>query len=238
MILSVPIATDVIMNGHYLGTVSKDGQKELILKGGKGSLGNLSLKDLSKDGNFDDIPNEIGKGELKDIKLIFKLQADVIFLGYPNAGKSSLLNELTNSDVKTANYAFTTLEPQLGMMDDIVLMDLPGLIEGAHEGKGLGTKFVKHTESSKLLVHMVSLDNDDPWKIYQGLRQEIKDIDPKLAAKPELVVLTKSDEASAEKIKNTVKEFAKHKIKTFAVSIIDDLAIGVLKKAIKDSLQK
>lgn len=237
VVLELPLTTDVILNGKYLGTVSKDGQKEMILKGGKGSLGNISLKHESKDGYFDDIVNEVGEAETGELKLVFKLLSDVIFLGYPNAGKSSLLNELTNSHVKTANYAFTTLEPQLGMLDDIILMDLPGLIEGTHEGKGLGTKFVKHTESAKIMVHMVSLENEDPWAIYSSLRKELENIDPKLAAKPELVVLTKTDEATPETISKAVKSFSKHKIKTETVSIIDDEAIEKLKTAIKEKLK-
>lgn len=236
MILQVPLTTDVYVNDHLYTTIDKHNQKVMLLKGGKGSLGNISLKKISADGYFEEIKNDVGDGKNADVRLVYKMQADAMFLGYPNAGKSSMLNELTNAVAKTAGYAFTTLEPQLGMLDGYILMDLPGLIAGTHAGKGLGTRFVKHTEIPRLLIHMVSLENENIWEIYSTLRKELELISAQLAAKPELVVLTKTDEVDDKTLKKAIATFKKHKIKVETVSIIDDDAIENLKKAIKEKL--
>jgi GTP-binding protein len=187
-------------------------------------------------------------GSTKDLVLILKLQSDVIFIGLPNAGKSSMLNLLSDANAKIAAYAFTTLEPQLGLMDGIKLMDLPGLIEGTFEGKGLGTRFVKHTETSRLVAHFISLENmksteginskDEPdlMENYKVMRKEIENIDPKLFAKPELVVLTKTDSVEPSLVKKGEKIFQEIGVPVVSVSIIDDAAIAKLRAKIKEML--
>lgn len=229
LILKLPLVTDIYVDGVFYKSITEHGQRELILKGGKGALGNMSLKKLSKDGYIEDIPNEAEKGRIAELKLILKLKSDVIFLGFPNAGKSSLLNELSNANVKIADYAFTTLEPQIGLMDGVILMDLPGLIEGTSEGKGLGTSFIKHTETAKLVLHTVSLEEPNALETYFNLREEIKKLSTELYTKEELVVLTKYDSISKDELEKIQKEFKKKKIETIAVSILDDNSITTLK---------
>lgn len=229
--LLVPLTTEVEMRGELIAKITEDGQIFKVLSGGLGAYGNISLRR-----QHDSIDGDPDRSESKNakIKLILKLKSDVIFIGYPNAGKSSILNSLTRNTVKTADYAFTTLEPQLGMMDGVLLMDLPGLIEGAHEGKGLGIEFVKHTEYSKLLAHFVSLENSNPFDVYTTLREEIRKISLDLYNKKEIVVLTKSDEVSPEIAKIAEKIFKKKGIEVISCSIIDDDSLAKLKAKFKE----
>lgn len=229
--LLVPLTTEVIIDGEVRFKIEKNGQREKILSGGRGTLGNLSIKMH---------PYRLGateeerQGEKAEVTLVLKLSADIIFIGYPNAGKSSLLNKLTNAKAKTAAYEFTTLEPQTGHMGSIKLMDLPGLIDGTHDGKGLGTAFVQHTENCKMIAHLVSLESDTPVKRYQELRKEIKLISETLYNKKEVVLLTKSDESTPAKAKSAIKKFEKLGLPVVACSILDDESID----AVKDFLEK
>lgn len=234
VVLMVPLVTEVHVNNRTPFRISKHGQKELILPGGRGGYGNITIyKHLEVELN-----GEPELGRTKDLVLVLKLQSDVIFIGLPNAGKSSMLNALSDAKAKIAAYAFTTLEPQLGLMDGIRLMDLPGLIEGTYTGKGLGTKFVKHTETSKMVVHFVSMEDPDLMASYQSIRTEIQNIDPKLFVKPELVVLTKTDTVEPELVKSAEKLFEKIKVPVLSVSIIDDASIAQLREKIKAMLGK
>jgi len=230
--LMVPLVTEVHVKNRVPFRISKHGQREMVLAGGRGGYGNVTIyKHLAENLNSEPVA-----GDTKELTLILKLQADVIFIGLPNAGKSSMLNSLSDANAKIAAYAFTTLEPQLGLMDGIRLMDLPGLIEGTYEGKGLGTRFVKHTETSRLTAHFVSLENLDILESYKSIRTEIENIDPKLFAKPEIVVLTKTDSVDAEAIKKAEKIFKKLGVPVVSVSMIDDASIAKLREEIKKML--
>ncbi|HOU76162.1 MAG TPA: 50S ribosome-binding GTPase [Candidatus Dojkabacteria bacterium] len=232
----VPIKT-VIYNeeGEEVGVISEVGQKQLIVKGGACGRGNRYFhKKIGKEGRYK--ATEGKPGEVKIIKLVLELYSDVIFIGYPNAGKSSLLNEITNAKVKVADYEFTTLKPQLGRLDGIVLMDLPGLIVGTHIGKGLGMSFLKHTKSSKLLLHIVSLENNDCFKSYQEMWKELIKIDKSLKNKKELIVLTKHDLVTKDVISENLKRFQKEKKECVVVSIHDYDALESLKLKIKKLL--
>ena len=136
----------------------------------------------------------------------WKLIADVGFIGYPNAGKSSLLNELTAAKSKVANYPFTTLEPNLGVYYDLVLADIPGLIEGASSGKGLGIKFLRHTERTKILFHLVSAESEDPLKDYYAVIKELMTYNEELLKKPEYIFLAKSDLVDEKVLKEKIAE--------------------------------
>jgi GTP-binding protein len=232
--LVVPLTTEIYFGDELFGKVEEHDQVIKVLEGGRGSYGNVFLK-IQPDEELSDAHRVNAKA---DVTLVMKLKSDVIFIGYPNAGKSSMLNELTNAKAKIAAYAFTTLNPQLGLMDGYRLMDLPGLIEGTYEGKGLGTRFVKHTEYSNLVAHFVSMENENPVAMYKSMRAELKRISEDLYSKREFIVLSKTDESDPNKIKLVTKEFNELGLDVVACSIIDENSIAQLKAKIIELLKK
>ena len=222
-VVTVPEGTYVYNERNEpITKVIEHGTTKVVAKGGQGGLGNHHFRR----GQFmtADKFTEGKPGEEFLLNLVLKIRSDVIFIGYPNAGKSSMLNELTNADAKVAAYAFTTLDPQLGDADGIRLLDLPGLIEGTHEGKGLGTRFVKHTENTKLVAHFVSVENDDVNATYESMRAELERIDTGLAKKPEVLVLTKSDELDKDELAAKVDLMKKYNLPIITTTILDDSA--------------
>lgn len=194
-------------------------QRILICKGGIGGKGNFELKSPRKT-----TPMHAQKGmpgQEKHFKVELKFIADFGLIGLPNAGKSSLLNELTNANVKTAEYPFTTLEANLGMYNRKVIADIPGLIEGASEGKGLGIKFLKHIEKVKLLLHCVPADSEDLLKDYETVRKELGKYNPKLLEKKEIIILTKSDLIEEKELQKKISRLKKLKKQIIPVSIHD-----------------
>ncbi len=235
LILSVPIGTVI----HNL-TIQKDqeitkvGQEILIAKGGIGGRGNSYFRSAT---NTSPKKCEEGKpGEEFELKLELRLIADVGLIGLPSAGKSSLLNELTAAHAKVGEYHFTTLEPNLGAMGKIILADIPGLIEGASQGKGLGIKFLRHIQRTRVLIHCLSLESNNLWRDYQVVRQELEKYNPELIKKKELILLTKSDLLKKEELDKKTKEL-KRKLKSsqkiLAVSIYDWESLEKLQLAIK-----
>ena len=195
--LTVPVGTVIDFGGvretkelHYVGARLK------IATGGMGGRGNFLFRSSRNTSpkQFD----EGKEGEEVGLHLTLKLIADVGFVGLPNAGKSSLLNALTNAKSRVANYAFTTLEPHLGAYYELILADIPGLIEGASEGKGLGIKFLKHVERTRVLFHLVSVENEDVVSVYRTVREELGKYNAELLQKTEYVFLSKSDLVSPE----------------------------------------
>lgn len=204
------------------------GQRELVAKGGRGGRGNFLFRSAT---NISPKEFEEGKpGESFEIRLELKMIADVGFIGLPNVGKSSLLNELTNAESKVANYPFTTLEPNLGVYYHLILADIPGLIEGASEGKGLGTKFLRHIERTKILFHLVSADLTDPLVDYNTVRNELKTYNNLLAEKPEYIFITKSDVATENAVEKIKKSFQKIGKEAVPISIIDSASLNNVKK--------
>jgi GTP-binding protein len=208
----------------------KPGQEILLVKGGKGGKGNDFFKSSTNVSPRQFQPGLDGK--MRQFKLIMRLIADFGFIGLPNAGKSSLLNELTAANVKTANYPFTTITPNLGSLYGTILADIPGLIEGAHEGKGLGSRFLKHIEKVKAVLHCVASDSEDMVKDYETIRHELAEFNPKLAEKPEIILITKLDLVTPAELKKLVTKMKKKNKDVYTVSIHDLDSIENLKKII------
>jgi GTP-binding protein len=202
--------------------VTRDAEKVLLLRGGRGGLGNqyfrkgqvATLREFTSG----------KKGEEFNGFFELQLQTDVVFIGLPNAGKSSMLNALSNASVKVGSYPFTTLTPHLAKAGRLTLLDLPGLIEGTTEGKGLGTRFMKHAKSARLVAHFLSLESDDLQRDYDVIRKELELIDPALIAIPELIILTKKDLLADAEIKKRMKQLkTKSRIETASVYDYDGL---------------
>ncbi len=225
LIIKLPIGS-IITNIESGGFVSLDraGQKELLLKGGPGGFGNERFKS-----SINTTPEKATKGKLAEkgnFKIELELFADAGLIGMPNAGKSSLLNMITNSQAKIGSYQFTTLDPNLGNFYGFTLADIPGLIEGASEGKGLGIKFLRHIKRTKMLIHLVSLENKNPTEIYKKIRNELKSYDESLIEKEEIIILTKTDLTKDKKeIEKVKKEFLKLKKPVYTLSLYDDKSI-------------
>ncbi|MBU2220408.1 GTPase ObgE [Patescibacteria group bacterium] len=234
IIIKVPVGTVAHVSGNpdpY--EVLSEGQRILLLKGGIGGLGNAHFK-----GATNQNPTEftVGKpGQSGDIHITLKLIADAGLIGFPNAGKSSLLNALTRAQSKIGAYPFTTLDPHLGDFYGYILADIPGLIEGASEGRGLGSRFLKHIERTGFLVHLVSAEQEDPISAYRAIREELAAYDPALAEKPELVVLSKVDildEKDRDTLQKTLSEAVGKRV--VPLSLADD----ELLKAFSDTLSQ
>jgi len=231
LIVQVPFGTVIHdLDKNTMEEITSIGQKILMAKGGRGGKGNFHFRSPSNTS-----PKEFEEGKLgnfRNLRLELKMMADIGFIGLPNAGKSSLLNELTNAKAKVANYAFTTLEPNLGAYYDLILADIPGLIEGASLGKGLGIKFLRHIERTKELFHLISAESDNPVIDYKSIRAELKKHSEELAKKPESVFLSKSDEISKEELSKKIKAFKDKGINVEPISILYDDGLEPIKKAL------
>jgi GTP-binding protein len=214
----------------------QDGERVLALKGGRGGLGNEHFKASTNTSPKEWTPGK--EGEEADFHVELRLVADVGFVGLPNAGKSSLLNVLTNAQAKIGNYQFTTLEPNLGEMHGFILADIPGLIEGASEGKGLGHKFLRHITRTRTIVHCISVENEDVAATYEIIRTELEEYGNELASKGELVVLTKSDETTPEDLEKKIKILKKKNPHVTSVSVLDDASVAAFKNELIKMLEK
>ena len=197
-VIEVPCGTVVYDadTGEYLCDVTEDGQQVMLLKGGRGGLGNFNFKTSTNQAPRYAQPGE--PSQERTVILQLKLLADVGLVGFPNAGKSTLLSVVSAAKPKIANYPFTTLEPNLGIVSyrdnrSFVMADIPGIIEGASEGKGLGLRFLRHIERNSLLLFMVPADTDDIRKEYGILSNELEKYNPDLLDKPRVLAITKSD---------------------------------------------
>jgi GTP-binding protein len=229
LVLKVPTGTTVRnLDTGFAREIVEAGERILAAGGGEGGKGNFKYRSAT---NTTPMEFQAGlPGDAARFRLELRLIADIGLVGLPNAGKSSLLNELTAARSKVGSYAFTTLEPHLGAYYGLIIADIPGLIEGASGGKGLGVKFLKHIERTRVLFHLVSAESDDLVRDYQIIRNELTAFNPALAEKTEHVLLTKTDAVSPEELKAKIAALKKLKLHPVPVSILDDEGLAGVKK--------
>ncbi|MCX7760860.1 MAG: GTPase ObgE [Hydrogenothermaceae bacterium] len=229
LIIKVPVGTVVkdAQTGEIIADLVEDGQQVVVAKGGKGGKGNAAFKSPTNQTPTTAEPGE--EGEERWIELELKLLADVGIIGFPNAGKSTLISVLSNAKPKIADYPFTTLTPVLGVLqldvdDFVILADIPGLIEGASEGAGLGHEFLRHIERTKFLIHLIDVSDfaEKDWKeAFEIINRELKNYSEELSKKPQIVVANKIDALSDRlKIDEMKKYFQDKNIPFTAVSLI------------------
>lgn len=235
--IDVPIGsiiTDIARNRVY--ELFEEGKTEIILRGGAGGLGNEHFKSST---NRSPIESTEGrKGEDGDFKIELSLVVDVGLIGLPNAGKSTLLNAFTNASSPVGAYAFTTVEPHLGALYGYVLADIPGLIEGAAEGKGLGHKFLRHVTRTKMLLHLVSLEHEDPIMEYETVRNELGKYDKSLTEKEEWIIFTKKDLADEAKIESVRTKLGTKAENVFVISAFTDEGVKELRDTLVKKLER
>lgn len=231
LILIVPFGTVVhnLTTGEDIEIMSEE--PVLMAKGGRGGKGNFVFKSSINTSPQESTPGL--DGDFAELILELRLIADIGLIGLPNAGKSSFLNEMTKASVKVADYPFTTLEPNLGSYKKVIIADIPGLIEGAAEGKGLGHKFLKHIRRTKIFFHLIASNSDDVERDYKVIREELGKYDKSLSDKDEYVFLTKTDLTSKEDLEEKKKILEKYNKNIFSISIHDPEAMENVGKLIE-----
>lgn len=234
IVLDVPLGTVLIdaETEEIIGEITDEGQELMILKGGRGGKGNTFFKTATH--QAPDFAQPGGEAEERVVVMELKVLADVGLVGFPNAGKSTLLSVLSEAKPKIADYPFTTLVPNLGIVrykdyQSFVMADIPGIIEGASEGKGLGVQFLRHIERNSVLLFMIAADCDDIGKEYDILLNEIDQFNPELMDKPRLLAITKSDLLDKELEKELAKTVKKLKIPYLFISAITQTNTNKLK---------
>ncbi len=235
LVLKVPVGTQIYEedNNTLIYDFTKNKEKYLVASGGKGGLGNVRFKSSTNRA-----PKKKTNGKIGEefwIWLQLKVIADIGIIGKPNAGKSSLLAALTRAKPKIANYPFTTINPNLGVTyydgKEVTLADIPGLVEGAHKGIGLGDKFLRHIERCKVLLHLIDISEEDLISIYENIKFELSTYDKNLLKKKEIIFFNKSDLLNKKEINKKLKEFKrKVKSKYEIISVFSDKDIQKIKR--------
>ena len=239
MIVKVPLGTTIKDNetGAIIGDLTKNGEEVIVAYGGRGGRGNVTLATRSNP-----CPSycEYGEpGENRKVKVELRMLADVGLVGLPSVGKSTILSMVTNANPKIASYHFTTLSPNLGVVTSedysYTIADLPGLIEGASDGLGLGHKFLKHIERTKIIAHIIDMsgiEGRNPYEDYLTIRKELENFSPKLIQKPEIIIANKMDIESSKKNLEEFKQ--KVKVPIYEVSAIQNKGLDEVLKALKE----
>lgn len=239
MIVKVPLGTTIKDNetGTIIGDLTKNGEEVIVAYGGRGGRGNVTLATRSNP-----CPSycEYGEpGENRKVKVELRMLADVGLVGLPSVGKSTILSMVTNANPKIASYHFTTLSPNLGVVTSedysYTIADLPGLIEGASDGLGLGHKFLKHIERTKIIAHIIDMsgiEGRNPYEDYLTIRKELENFSPKLIQKPEIIIANKMDIESSKKNLEEFKQ--KVKVPIYEVSAIQNRGLDEVLKALKE----
>ena len=235
LVLKIPVGTQIFEedNNTLIDDFLNDNQKIVIAKGGRGGLGNVRFKS-----SINRAPRKKTSGEIGEsfcIYLQLKVIADIGIVGMPNSGKSSLLSVVTRARPKIANYPFTTINPNLGVASynhkEVTLADIPGLIEGAHEGIGLGDKFLRHIERCKNILHLIDITNDDLINNYSKVRKELSKYSKNLIKKKEIVVFNKIDMLDEKEIARKIYDFRKKiKKKIYTISALKHKGLTTIKK--------
>jgi GTP-binding protein len=243
LFLKVPVGTQIFEedNNTLIEDLKKQGQKIVIAQGGRRGLGNVRFK--SSTNRAPRKKTEGSEGESFCIWLQLKVIADVGIIGMPNAGKSSLLSALTKAKPKIANYPFTTLNPNLGVASysdkEITIADIPGLIEGAHEGVGLGDKFLRHIERCKSLIHLIDITNDDILENYKKVRKELAKYSSSILKKEEIIIFNKIDIIADNEIKKKTDFFKKKVNKNiYKISVSQNKGLINIKKLLVSNVYR
>lgn len=231
LVVFVPVGS-LITNTETLESFEmlEEGQRVLVAVGGRGGLGNAHFKS-----SVNTTPRKATSGGVPQSYVFhveLRIIADVGIIGLPNAGKSTLLNTLTNASARVAAYPFTTLEPNIGMFHTYVLADIPGLIERASAGKGLGQKFLKHVSRTRILVHLVSAENEDVVSAYRTVRRELELFDSSLLEKEELVVLSKTDTVPSSAVPGLLSSLSD----AVPLTVLDDASVTSFSSLLSRSL--
>lgn len=240
--VKVPVGTIIRRDGEIIADFTKDGQEVIIAKGGDGGFGNEHFKSSVR--QTPKVAEKGEPGESFEAELELKILADVGLIGFPNAGKSTFLSVVSNAKPEIADYAFTTLTPNLGVADiddtSLLIADIPGLIEGASEGKGLGDAFLRHVERTAVLLHLIDAYSDDPAKDYLTIRNELEKYNLDLTKRPEIVALTKVEGLDKDIIKmqiDSIKSVVKNK-KVFAISSMAHQNLQEVLRALRQEVDK
>src|SRR6266550_4118270 len=244
-VLRVPVGTQIFdaNSGELLYDLAEDGASWLAARGGRGGFGNSHF--ATSTNRAPRYHQSGGEGEQRELQLELKLLADVGLVGFPNAGKSTLISTVSAARPKIADYPFTTLEPHLGVVDlgdfrTFVIADIPGLIEGAHEGHGLGDRFLRHVERTKLLLHLVDVSSSgrDPIEDYEIINRELTAYDSQLGARDQIVVATKIDALDEpERLESLRARAAKDERKFFAISSVTGAGVREFIRAVGNEVE-
>ncbi len=245
IVLRVPIGTIAKDQdtGKAIGEIGEHGQRMTLVKGGRGGKGNAFFKSATRQTPKFAQPGE--ENEELNIILELKLLADVGLVGFPNAGKSTLISAVSAAKPKVADYPFTTLEPALGVVkvgdfQSFVMADIPGIIEGAHDGKGLGIQFLKHIERNAVLLFVIPVTDDDPVGSYQILNEELKAFNEKLALKPRIVALSKTDlmnEEDLEVLVGMIQDGMEDDVEMIPISSVAQKGLKTLRRSLWNRLE-